>query len=515
MSNFTYDKLGIIAANGGFQRASLDEIVTIISNKMRDIYGADIDLSSASPDAQYIMMESAIIDNVYSVLSSIYKNMNPSSATDNYLDILCALTNVYRKEASQSVASIYIKNVTENTQTITKANGITVIDKNNITWHYYPIADETISAGEIVQKDFICDLFGPFSAIGTHVNIVDARSTIPWDSSDLDSINGAFTLVSGGSYKIYQADDAILGNVRESDESLRARQRIGASINSYTTVDGLRAALYNLESLDDVYIYNNASSNDITTFDEMSDGATIEANNVYIALRYKSGVSVNENKIAEIIFNRMTPGIVTQDATGTTSGTAISNSSQSDTIYWKKCTPINPTITLTYLCQPSYNSTSDFIEEVSTMIDNNLTSYTLETIESSYYEWIDENENRVYTSTSPASAGNIYSDDGLTDAIGTMNSVFRTSQENWTATTLMNYINNTDALTGIKIGDKLLYANLISRLQASDLQPGSMIAQTCSIVGGSNNYFLAPCTYFNYTKAIYSYTGTTATLTFS
>ena len=450
---FTYDQLAELTANG-LNVATTNEIITILQNEMKKIYGQDIDLSPASVDAQYLMMESLILNNIYTVLGRIYKNMNPNTATGKYLDILCQLTNIKRKPASQSKVEIYVKNVSGSTQTI---SSLEVQDKIGYTWNWYGTS-LSVADGDIIPLTFTCSEYGPISAFGTGVDV----TTVDWDSPTFSQENGSFILITGRAFKIYQEDDAILGNVEESDDALRTRQAMGGYNNSFTTLEGLKSVLYNLEYIEDVYIDSNvteenpASSSD--KYYHFDGTVTLPYHNVYIALRYKEGVDLTNKEpiIVNLILNRITPGVVTQNATGCSNGTAKQVLTEGANVYWKKCNPINTTIVLKYNCINGY--------------DYDTTSDTT------------HNQNSDYT-----------------------------EQEKYIKELLTNY------LSSVQIKSEVISTNLLQTLMNADLKQNgliSMIPQSEVTFGGvAVNSFNAGITYFKYTSFSFAYNHTTGVCT--
>lgn len=500
---FTYDQLAIISPTNGFQRASQREMVKILSDKMRDIYGSDIDLNAASADAQYLMMETLIFDNMYSLLGNIANNLNPNTAIGQYLDILCQLTNIKRKPASQSKVNIYIKNVSGNSVTILRNNNIQVQDTNGYIWTFTPSNNITLANEEITLQTFICDEFGPITAAGTGQSITDPVTDIAWNSLTFNQNNGSFILMTYGTYKIYQAEDAVPGNIAESDTSLRLRQKRMSGINSYTTKEGLFSALYNLEYIDDCYIFSNNSASPTANIDDMTDGTiTVAGHNVYIALRYKPNTIIDEDEIAQIINNRLTPGVITQSASGTTTGIATSKTVEGNTIYWKKCSPENNDIIIKYMCLPRYN--------VSFIIDDSNPSvkYVLYGNGTGYLSWTnDDGTTKLYSSTNLAAGDSLYTNSSLTTDSGKkityVNYLAENEQEEYIKTILINYLNN------IQIGQKLINNDVITELQQADLNTTSYIAQSMTVDGledNGENYCILPVTYFHYTTASFSYT---------
>ena len=283
---YTYDKLGSVNTNG-IETALFPQIRDAIADRMKEIYGNDIDLSTASADGQYINMEALIINNMYRLLDNLYMNIDPFTAAGKYLDILCSLTNVRRKAQSNSTAQLYVKNVSGETQTPTD---ITLIDRNNLTWIWTNPTDITnnptiaFNSGDIEVLTFTCETSGSVEANGTGASISNPQTDINWNATDFTNTNGdIYKTIDSGIFKVYQAADANIGNDEETDTSLRNRRYSFLGSNSVTTQAALESALFNMESIEDVYIYNNVSGDHKV----IEDTVDVLEHNVYIVLRYK------------------------------------------------------------------------------------------------------------------------------------------------------------------------------------------------------------------------------------
>lgn len=361
-STFQYNNLGKITSNG-VEVATFPQIRNAIAARMREIYGEDIDLSTASADGQYINMESLILNNVYTTLMFLQNSINPNTASGKYLDILCSLTNVHRKPSSRSIANVYVKYI--GSELNHKPEKIVVLDTNGIEWQWINPLDlnnePTIyfNTGDILILEFLpiesdgstygIPLYGSIEANGAHpgTTISDPTTDIDWDNLSADH-GDIYQTISFGEFLIYQNDNAEPGNDEEDDSSLRARRSSFLGANSTTTQAGLEAALFNLPQIEDVYIMNNVSGNDA----EAPDEVTVGNHNVYVVIRYKEGLTVPDRTIAETIYQKLTPGVVTETAANSYDINLASG--VSTTIYWKVATPIHPTVVINFTYTKDY-----------------------------------------------------------------------------------------------------------------------------------------------------------------
>ena len=332
---YSYNELSKVTANG-IEVALFPQIRDAIANRMREIYGSDIDLSSATADGQYINMESLILNNIYTCLLSVQSNVNPFTASGKYLDILCSLTNVRRKAKSQSVANVYVKYI--GTTLNYKPTSISLLDVNGIEWQwindtdlnnepmtYFNTGDVMLLEFTPVEEDgsqFGIPLYGPIQAYGDSMpdKFTNIPAGIDWD--DLANHHGdIYQTVTFGEFLCYQDTDAMPGNEEENDTSLRLRRFSFLGANGVTTQAGLESALLNLPFIDDVYVLNNVSGAAYTA----GDSTSVANHNVYIVLRYKEGFTDDalanlDNQIGNLIYSKLTPGVNTQETSVATSG---------------------------------------------------------------------------------------------------------------------------------------------------------------------------------------------------
>lgn len=343
----------------GFAAALFPQIRDAYIRKMMEIYGADIDVSSASADGQFINMEALILNNIYRVLESVAKNMSPSTASGKYLDILTGLSNIYRQNETFSTCQVYIKNISGSPW---KSKSITCVDKSGLEWIWFnPInfdrsLQETITADEVRTITLTCKNLGANIALGTGTSYAAAVTAAGgadafWSGLSKETNGDIYQPTDNGIFKIYHASDAVPGKNRETDSQLRNKKLNLIGSGSVTVLESLKSRLLSIEGIKDCYVTHNISA---TSGLVQSDGVTVDYHNVYIVLRYEEGVDVSSWDIGTTIYKALTPGVLTQEYVGTGAyGTSKSNeltvvSGQSATMYWKKCKVHNPNITLTF-----------------------------------------------------------------------------------------------------------------------------------------------------------------------
>lgn len=385
-----------ITANGIVTAEYVDIKDTIVA-MYKNVYGSDIDIDPRTADGVFIENVCLIIYNILQCYSLMYSNLNPQSATGIYLDIIGALTNVTRKQATKSRVSVRIKNVQQKDVTINVGGNETfkLIDKSGQSWTviggpYTLIGKETWEnnpkypnyEGEAVIAE--CDAYGAITAPAHYVEK---------------------TMTVNGRFVVSQPDAGETGTNRESDAEFRARRNNVLSATSTTVIEGLVSALGQINGIDDVVIMNNSTDSSISTTDlnacsESSSASISEDSNlitvtdkdgsqisiyphaVYILSKYLKYVTISNQLIGSTIYRLMTPGVSTTHGfvkqestadssiinetlnyiyhtenrgsesknvvTGYTHGynNRIANIDLDQYVYWKECVPVAPTITI-------------------------------------------------------------------------------------------------------------------------------------------------------------------------
>lgn len=268
--------------SAGVKIADYVQVRAALIKRFKEIYGSDIDVSTASADGVYITNLALIINNILQSVKTMYGNLDVNTANGVYLDNLCALANVKRKPATHSTASIVIKNISNST--VGAITQLTVVDKAGTEWKTVESIPE-LTANQQIERTVVCVQDGP----------VEAKAGWIYE-----------TLEAGLGLSITQPNDAILGSNEESDAELRARRAESSAATGITVLESLTGALLAVSGIDDVLIYN-AGSNAVTA----KDGTIVNAHSIYLIVRRDPAVIVDDKTIGTIIVNKLTPGIFT------------------------------------------------------------------------------------------------------------------------------------------------------------------------------------------------------------
>lgn len=322
-SNIDYTKF--IQFNGGTLRvATFVEIRDALVRRYKEIYGNDIDVSTASADGQYINEIALIINNIVNTFAYAYDQLDPSVATGKYLDILCSYNNVQRINQSASEAELYIFNSSPAGTPALKPEFLLFTDRNGQSWTWIngkKTGGELVTSFPAQEATLIqgvkCDYLGPIQALGSkfidknypdQIVYTDDINKCDWSRQCPGCI---YQLVNYNELKIWQYKDAIIGNEEETDEALRSRRYQMLGNQSVSVLEGLHASLLSISGIKDVFIMNNNRPIDKYLSSPVADGTEVLGHSIYIALRYKEGVNIDDSTIGTLIYNKLTPGIGT------------------------------------------------------------------------------------------------------------------------------------------------------------------------------------------------------------
>ena len=331
LTNYEIEWNNLLKFTGnGVTVATYAEIYKALIKRFKEIWGEDIDLSSASADGVFVNTYALIINNILQSFKSFYESLNVNTATGAALDVLCNLTNVTRKQATASTCPVVLT-LDESESDDYNTNEIDLVDVNGNIWYARNIEGFTLKKGEPQTILFTCSQLGPITA---------PKGTIDRVVNNDVSIN------------VSQEQDANVGFNVESDSSLRQRRNQTLGSRGSTVLESLSASLLNLTGIKDVKIYNNDTGSTITAKDNVS----IISHDVYIIIRKEPNITLSDSTVGSIIYEKMTPGIRTTEFKNGTDGVAHSfqyvqrilnqtiDSDIKQMVYWKEATPVNKEI---------------------------------------------------------------------------------------------------------------------------------------------------------------------------
>lgn len=348
--------------NAGLFTADFVQVKAALIKRYKATYGSDIDLSTASADGIFVNDLALIINNILKTVSTIYANLDVNQASGVYLDLLCRLSNITRRPASNSNAAIIVTNL--GTATITLPARMEFIDKSGQQWTATNDYEITVEAGKSASLTVVCDILGPVEAPAGYINA---------------AIDASFNI------SVVQENSAVVGTNVETDSDLRERRAQSNGAQGVTVLESLYGALREIGGIQDVKLYNNAT-NDVSNAPQ--DSTAIPAHNVYVILRKRENVIVEDSKIGNTIYEKMTPGISTTQFAGTGNGVAkkydyipsvigVTTELFNQSVYWKECIGIKPAFNVKIKPREYFNKgmATDNSEGTFKVIANSLMQY--------------------------------------------------------------------------------------------------------------------------------------------
>lgn len=264
----------------GLQTATAPELLSDLETAFKAIYGDDVLLDSSTPDGQWlnILVQKGV--DVRGLLMQLYNSFNPNNAQGSLLDQRCAINNVFRKAGTFTTVTINIttdrqvtlQGVDENYNS-PEATGYTIQDNDGN--RFVLVNTTTLSVGTTAVL-FRAETLG---------NVIVLPNTI----------TTPVTIVLGVISVNNPAVANEIGVDEETDAELKIRRRQSVSISSFGYLNGLQAALLQLDGVNDAKVYENYTSS--------TDANGTPAHSIWVVI---DGGSTEE--IADTIYGRKCPG---------------------------------------------------------------------------------------------------------------------------------------------------------------------------------------------------------------
>lgn len=263
----------------GLQTATAPELLNDLETAFREIYGNDVLLDSNTPDGQWlnILVQKGV--DIRGLLMQLYNSFNPDNAQGAVLDQRCAINNVFRKAGSFTTVTVTI--TTDRALTLQGVDG----DYNNPSATGFTIQDNDGNQFVLVNT----------------TNLSAGSTDCLFRSVDLgqvliapNTLTTPVTIVLGV-ISVNNTTSGILGVDEEVDQDLRTRRRQSVAISSFGYLNGLQAALLQLDGVSDAKVYEN--------YTNTTDANNIPPHCIWVVV---DGGSTED--IANTIYGRKCPG---------------------------------------------------------------------------------------------------------------------------------------------------------------------------------------------------------------
>lgn len=226
----------------GLTTSTYNELLTYLTTQYQDIYGADINLASDTPDGQLMNIQIQAILDLEDLLTTINNQFDPDFAVGVVLDQRCAINGIQRQAGTFTVTPV----------TIVNSQSINLYGLDQPTQPTYTVSDNAGTLWELQTT-----VLGVTA--GTHVYnfqaaIPGAQLTTP------NTITVPVTIVLGVTSINNPTTYTTLGVNEESDTALRIRRQQSVSLPSQGYYQGLLAALENINGVTAAFVYENLTN---------------------------------------------------------------------------------------------------------------------------------------------------------------------------------------------------------------------------------------------------------------
>lgn len=259
----------------GLQTLTQSEIVDNLTESFKSIYGEDINVDSNSPDGQIINVFAQVMEDLYEMLNQVCSSFDPDQAIGTVLDQRCAINGVQRKAGTYTYVGVDI--------TTDRSVTLPGLDQNSVEDSY------TISDNE--GNQFV---LSATSSISTGVSNLQFRAVNIGNVEVLpNTINVPVTVILGVTDINNPSGATVQGENEETDAELRERRKRSVSISNQGYVDGLLAALLNIQDVSSASVYQNRTN--------VTDADGIPGHSIWVVVRGGTDAEIGkvmDNKVA-------------------------------------------------------------------------------------------------------------------------------------------------------------------------------------------------------------------------
>lgn len=279
----------------GLQVITQNELVDNLTQSFQQIYGADINVESNSPDGQIINIFSQALEDFYEQLGQVYASFDPDQAIGAVLDQRCAINGIQRKGGTYTYVTI----------DVTADRSVTLDGLDDVA----PEQAYTISDNE--GNLFV---LSATSSINTGTSQLIFRALNVGNVEVLpNTITTPVTIILGVTSVNNPGGALAQGVNEETDAELRERRKQSVSISNQGYTDGLLAALLNIEDVTSANVYQNRGSS--------TDADGIPGHSIWVVVRGGDNAEIGavmDNKVPGGVGMKGSTSVAVPQADGST-----------------------------------------------------------------------------------------------------------------------------------------------------------------------------------------------------
>lgn len=228
----------------GLTTKTYAELVSELTTALQTAYGADISLDSDTPDGQALNIFIQSVLDLLDLLVQVNNNFDPDNATGVVLDQRIALNAIQRQAATNTITNVSI--------VTSQALNLNGLDDGFPGQPIYTVADNAGNQFQLIVSQTIAapgTTVAAFQAVtpGAVLTVPNTITTPVTIALGVTSVNNPTTYTS-------------LGLDEESDAAVKVRRQKSTAISSKGYLDGLLAALENINGVTAAFVYENTSS---------------------------------------------------------------------------------------------------------------------------------------------------------------------------------------------------------------------------------------------------------------
>ncbi len=228
----------------GLTTSSQAELLQNLTDALTLIYGSGINISSDTPDGQWLNILVQVALDIENLITQVYNSFDPDTAVGVVLDQRVAINGIQRQAATYSVTNI--------TVVVATGASVNLYGLNQTAQAVYTVSD---AAGNRWQ------LLSTVTGVTAGTYVYSFRSAVPGAVLTVpNTITVQVTVVLGVASVNNPTTYTSLGTNEESDAALRLRRQISVSLASQGYLEGLLAALQNVDGVTSAFVYENVTS---------------------------------------------------------------------------------------------------------------------------------------------------------------------------------------------------------------------------------------------------------------
>lgn len=268
----------------GLQTKSLSELKTELGDGYKVIYGNDINIDSNSPDGQKVDIEAQNGVDIREVLQNVNSGFDPDQAFGRVLDQRIAINGITRNEGTYTFQDIEI--TTDRALNLIGLDG-QANELNPTVSGLYTVKDDAGTLFYLLSSQVI---------VGASTTAFNFRAAaIGQVEVTPNTITTGETVLAGITNINNPSGVNSIGENEESDAKVKVRRRISTAISSVGNLDGLEAALRDLDGVTTALAEENDTN--------VTDSNGTEAHTIWCIVE-----GGDPDEIGRVIYSKKTTG---------------------------------------------------------------------------------------------------------------------------------------------------------------------------------------------------------------